>query len=94
MGAESQILPLALAVYIGFALMGFFTAITRDLVLPILSPLVSTEAGIAKWYVQIGSVKLNIGDVIVQMLNILIVFFVVSFTLPFIREYIPVAGRR
>lgn len=94
MGAESQILPLALAVYVGFALMNFFSAVARDLVLPVLSPLVSTDSGVAKWYVQVGSVKLNIGDVIVQTLNLLVVFFVISFTLPYIREYIPVAGRR
>lgn len=94
MAIESQVLPMALAIYIGFALMGFFSAIARDLVLPVLSPLASAESGVGKLNVQIGSVKLNIGDVIVQTINLMVVFFVVSFALPYIREYVPVAGRR
>ena len=38
--------------------------------------------------------KLNIGDVIVQTLNLVVVFMVVSFLLPYLKEYVPVAGRR
>jgi hypothetical protein len=44
--------------------------------------------------VQLGGIKLNIGDVIVQTLNLVVVFMVVSFLLPYLKEYVPVAGRR
>ena len=66
----------------------------RDLVLPLLSPVASTEDGLSKLVVQLGGIKLNIGDVIVQTLNLVVVFMVVSFLLPYLKEYVPVAGRR
>ena len=94
MAAESQVLTFALAIYVGFTLSAFFNSLARDIVLPLMSPLASTESGIAKLYIQFGSAKINIGDVIVNTINLLVVFAVVSFVLPYIREYVPSAGRR
>lgn len=94
MTAQNQVFTFALAIYVGFTLMSFFNALTRDLVLPLISPLASSANGIATLNIQFGSIKLNIGDVIVQTLNLLLVFAVVSYALPYIREYVPVAGRR
>ena len=93
-GVEHQVLVVALGIHVGMVLIKFFDAITRDLVLPMLSPLASSEEGVAKLIIQIGSIKLNVGDVIVQTMNMLIAFGVVYFTLPYIKEYIPIAGRR
>jgi large-conductance mechanosensitive channel len=93
-GVEHQVLVIALAIHAGMILTKFFDALTRDLVLPMLSPVASSEEGFAKYIIQIGSVKLNIGDVIVQTMNMLIAFGVVYFTLPYIKEYVPIAGRR
>ena len=94
MAVDNQVLTFAVAIYLGTSLMQFFNAIVRDLVLPVLSPLASVDGGISKLVVQVGPIKLNIGDVIVQTLNLLIVFAVVSLALPYLREYVPVAGRR
>jgi hypothetical protein len=93
-GVENQVLVFALAIHAGFILSNFFNALTRDLILPLVSPLASSEGGISKLVVQIGSIKLNIGDVIVQTMNLFIAFGVVYFTLPYVKEYVPVAGRR
>lgn len=90
-GVENQVLVFALAIHAGMILSNFFNAITRDLVLPLLSPVATEEA---KLVVQIGSIKFNIGDVIVQTMNLLIAFAVVYVTLPYVKEYVPVAGRR
>lgn len=94
MAAESQVLTFALAIYVGLTLTAFFTSLSRDIVLPLLSPLASTEAGIAKLYIQFGNSKINIGDVIVNTINLIVLFAVISFVLPYIRDYIPTAGRR
>jgi large-conductance mechanosensitive channel len=94
MAAESQVLTFALAIYVGLTLTSFFNSLSRDIVLPLLSPLASTEAGIAKLYIQFGNSKINIGDVIVNTINLVVLFAVISFVLPYIREYIPTAGRR
>jgi large-conductance mechanosensitive channel len=91
---DNQVLTFSVAIYVGFTLMQFFNAVVRDLALPLLSPLASAEAGVGKLVVNIGTVKLNIGDVLVQTVNLLIVFAVVSYLLPYLKEYVPVAGRR
>jgi len=93
-GPENQVLVFALAIQVGLILSNFFNALTRDLFLPLLSPLASAEGGVSKLVIQIGSVKLNVGDVIVQTMNLLISFAVIYFALPYVREYVPVAGRR
>jgi large-conductance mechanosensitive channel len=94
MAVENQIVVFAVAIYAGTLLSHFFTAVMRDLVLPLLSPVASTEGGIAKLHVQLGSIKLNVGDVIVHTLNLVIALTVVSMVLPYIKDYVPVAGRR
>jgi large-conductance mechanosensitive channel len=92
--ADNQVLVFAIAIYAGTLLSQFFTAVMRDLVLPMLSPAASTENGISKFVIQLGSIKLNIGDVIVHSLNLVIAFAVVSYLVPYLKEYVPVAGRR
>jgi large-conductance mechanosensitive channel len=92
--ADNQVLTFAVAIFIGMSLTKFFNALIRDLVLPVLSPLASSEGDVAKLVVVIGGIKLNVGDVIVQVVNLGIVFAVVSFALPYLKEYVPVAGRR
>jgi len=92
--ADNQVLTFAVAIFIGMSLTKFFNALIRDLVLPVLSPLASSEGDVAKLVVVIGGIKLNIGDVIVRVVNLGIVFAVVSFALPYLKEYVPVAGRR
>jgi large-conductance mechanosensitive channel len=93
-GLENKILTYSCSIYIGLFITGFFNAFTRDILLPLLSPLASSEAGVSKLVIQFGSIKLNIGDVIVQLINLLIAVSVVYFTLPYLKEYVPIAGRR
>jgi large-conductance mechanosensitive channel len=94
MAVDNQVLVFAAAIYIGSVLSQFFTAIIRDIMLPLASPFASSEGGVSKLIVSLGPIKLNIGDVIVHTLNLLTAFTVVSFVLPYLREYVPVAGRR
>lgn len=91
---DNQLITFAVAIYVGMSLTKFFNAVIRDLVLPLLSPLASADGDVAKLVVQIGGIKLNIGDLLVQGVNLAIVFMVVSFALPYLKEYVPVAGRR
>ena len=92
---EGSTMTLAVAFYLGFALSTFFGAITRDLVTPVIAGIFpGVEQGLDKITVSIGPVKLNIGDAIGATLNLAIAFFVISMTLPYIRAYSPVGGRR
>jgi len=95
MNTDTTILTFAVAIYIGGALKDFFQAITRDLVTPIIAGLFpGAQASLDKVIITVGGVKLNIGDAISATLNLMIAYLVVSLTLPYIRVYAPVGGRR
>lgn len=92
---DSNTFGLAVAIYLGFAMSTFFGSITRDLITPIITGIFpGVEKGLDKITVSIGPVKLNIGDAIGATLNLAIAFFVLYVTLPLIRSYAPVGGRR
>jgi large-conductance mechanosensitive channel len=91
----TAITTFAVAIYIGMVLHKFFDSITKDLVTPIIAAAVpGAQQTLDKITIQLGPVKLAIGDVIAATLQVLIAYFVVSMTLPFLREYAPVGGRR
>jgi len=95
MTTNGTILTFAVAIYVGSALKDFFGAITKDLVAPFLAALFPTaQQSLDKIVIQVGPVKLSIGDAIGAVLNLAIALVVVSFTLPYIREYSPVKGGR
>jgi hypothetical protein len=94
MAVENQVLTFALAVHAGLVLKSFFDALMLDIVLPLLSPLAKVESGVTKLVIQVGTVKINIGDAIAQTLHLITVFAVISFVMPYIKEYVPIAGRR
>lgn len=93
MSSQSTILTFAVAIFVGGALKDFFNAVNRDLVAPIISAFIpGAQQSLEKITLQLGPVKLNIGDAISATLTLAIALFVVSFTLPYIREYSPVRG--
>lgn len=85
----------AVAIYIGMVLHKFFDSFTKGLVTPFLAAAIpGAQQTLDKYTVQLGPVKLEVGDVISATLNLVIAYFVVSLTLPYIREYAPLGGRR
>jgi large-conductance mechanosensitive channel len=93
--SDMTVMTFAVAIYIGTALSQFFSAITRDLITPVIAGLLpGAEKSLDKIVINVGPVKLNVGDAIGATLNLLIAFFVVSMTLPYIKAYTPVGGRR
>ena len=72
----------------------FFSALTRDIILPLLAPTSSIQDGVTKLQIQFGSIKINIGDVIAQLINLVVAFALIYFTYPLLKEYVPVVGRR
>jgi large-conductance mechanosensitive channel len=95
MAYDSTVLTFAVAIYIGSALKEFFGAITRDLVTPFIAAVIpNTQQTLDKITVQIGPVKLNIGDLISATLNLFVAYLIVTLTMPYVREYIPVGTGR
>jgi large-conductance mechanosensitive channel len=95
MDGSTSVLTIAVGLYVGMSLSQFFTAITRDLVTPILAGLFpGVQQSVDKVVVQIGTVKINVGDAIAATMNLLIALLVVNITLPYVRTYAPIGGRR
>ena len=95
MNSETTVMTFAVAIYIGFALAQFFGAITRDLITPVIAGVFpGVEKSLGKVVITIGSVKLEVGDAISATLNLMIAYFVVSLTLPYVRTYAPIGGRK
>jgi large-conductance mechanosensitive channel len=89
------VLTIAVGLYIGLTLSQFFTSIIRDLVTPFLVALFpGVQSTVDKFVVQLGPVKLSIGDAIAATINLLVAWIVVSMTLPYIKSYAPIGGRR
>lgn len=86
---------IAVAMYVGMVFNKFFDSVTKDLVTPIIAVAIpGAQQTLEKITIQVGPVKIAIGDVISSSLQVLIAFFVVSMTLPFLKEYAPFGGRR
>lgn len=95
MDGSTSVTTIAVAIYIGAALFKFFDALTRDLVTPVLAGLFpGATQTIDKVTIQVGPIKLSIGDAVGAALNLMIAYVVVSVALPYIKTYAPIGGRR
>jgi large-conductance mechanosensitive channel len=95
MDSSTSLTTIAVAIYMGGALYKFFDSLTRDLVTPVIAGLFpGATQTIDKITIQVGPIKLNIGDAIGATLNLMIAYLVVSMTLPYIKTYAPIGGRR
>ena len=89
------IMTFAVAIFLGSAVSQFFGAVSRDLVSPIIAGIFpGAQAGIEKWVVQLGPVKLAVGDALSATVNLAIALLVVYLTLPYVRAYSPIRGGR
>ena len=92
---NADLMTIAVAFYLGSALSQFFTAITRDLVTPVIAGVFpGVQQSVDKIVVSLGPVKLNVGDAIGAVMNLAIAYLVVSMTLPYVRSYAPMGGKR
>jgi len=93
--SEMTVMTFAVAIFLGSAVSQFFTAMSKDLVAPVIGGLFpGAQAGLEKWSVQIGPVKLGLGDALSATVNLAIAILVVYMTLPYIRTYSPIRGGR
>jgi large-conductance mechanosensitive channel len=92
MSPETYLLTLSVAFFMGSALSNFFMAFSRDIVMPILAALFgsSNERDVDKFYITIGdNKKLLVGDLLSSFFHIILAYFIVSMTLPYIRQFSP-----
>lgn len=93
MSSPSLLLTFAVAIFVGSALKDFFQAIITDLVTPFLSVLLpDAQHTVQGLVVQVGPVKLKVGDAIGATATLAIAVLVVAVTLPYLKAYAPLRG--
>jgi hypothetical protein len=93
--AQSLLLTFAVAMFVGSALKDFFQSFITNLVTPFLVVLFpSAQQTVGGLVVDIGPVKLKVGDAIAATATLFIALFVAAVAMPMLKEYSPVQGGR
>jgi large-conductance mechanosensitive channel len=93
MDSRRLLLTIAIAIVIGGALKDFFSSITHGLVAPLIAAAFpSVQSTVTGLVIQVGPVKLQVGEVIGATATLLIALLVVSLALPYIKAYAPIKG--
>jgi large-conductance mechanosensitive channel len=83
-----DIIILTAAFYLGSVVSTFFKALSEGIITPILSPAAAAGKGVTEFKVVVGGVTLNIGEVVASLVNLIISFIVVVFTVGLLRTYV------
>jgi hypothetical protein len=82
-----DIIIITAAIYLGSVVSKFFTALSEGLVAPIVAPALAAGKGITEAQVTVGGVTLKIGQVVASLIDLIISFIVVVFTIGMLRTY-------
>jgi large-conductance mechanosensitive channel len=95
MSQNSMLLTFAVAIFVGSALKDFFTAFTRDIMMPWVSLIFpdfqQTVGGIV---LELGPVKLKVGDAIGAGGALVTALVLAAVAFPLLKEYSPIQGGR
>ena len=83
-----DIIILTAAFYLGSVVSKFFTSLTDGVLTPLLAPAVSAEKGVSSFTVKVGSANLKVGQVLVDLINLIVSFVIVIFTIGLLRQYV------
>jgi len=83
-----DIIILTAAFYLGNVVSKFFGSLVDGVITPLLAPAVSAEKGVSSFVVKVGSANLKVGQVVIDLLNLIVSFVVVVFTVGLLRTYI------
>ena len=75
------------AIYLGSVVAKFFTALSEGIIAPILAPAAAAGKGVAAYTVTIGGATLKIGELISSLVQLIISFILVVFTIGILRTY-------
>lgn len=82
-----DIIILTAAIYLGTVVSKFFTALSDGIITPILAPAASAGKGVSEYTVSAGGVTLKIGEVLSALVQLIVSFVLVVFTIGVLRTY-------
>jgi len=83
-----DIIILTAAFYLGSVVSKFFGSLTDGIIMPLLAPAVAAEKGVSAFTVKFGSTNLKIGQALVDLINLIVSFVIVVFTIGLLRTYV------
>lgn len=92
--AQSLLLTFAVAIFVGSALKDFFQSFITNLVMPFLVVLFPGGKGMGDFVLEIGPIKLKVGDALAAAGTLIVALFVAAMAMPWLKEYSPVQGGR
>ena len=75
------------AIYLGSVVSKFFTALSDGVIAPILAPAAAAGKGVSAYTVTIGGATLKIGELVSALVQLIISFIIVVFTIGILRTY-------
>ena len=82
-----DIIILTAAFYLGSVVSKFFTALSDGIITPILAPAAAAGKGVTDYQIVVGGVTLKIGEVLTALVQLVISFILVVFTIGVLRTY-------
>ena len=92
--AQSLLLTFAVAIFVGNALKDFFNALIANIVMPFLAVFLPSVKGVGDFVLEIGPIKLKVGDALAAGGTLVVALFVAALAMPYLKEYSPVQGGR
>lgn len=82
-----DIIIITAAIYLGSVVSNFFKSLSDGIVTPILAPAAAAGKGVSEYKITAAGVTLNVGAVISALVQLIVSFVVVIFTIGVLRTY-------
>ena len=83
-----DIIILTASFYLGTVVATFFKALSDGIITPLLAPAAAAGKGVSEFHVTMGGVTLKIGEVLSALINLVLSFAFVVFTIGILRHYV------
>jgi large-conductance mechanosensitive channel len=83
-----DIIILTAAFYLGSVVAAFFKSLNDGILVPLLAPAASAGKGVTALTIKVGSAELKVGAVIGDLVNLIVSFALVVFTIGLLRSYV------
>jgi len=83
-----DIIILTASFYLGSVVAAFFKSLNDGILVPLLAPAVAAGKGVSTLSIKVGSADLKVGNVIAELVNLIVSFVLVVFTIGLLRTYV------
>ena len=84
---NKDIIILTAAFYLGSVVAKFFAALSEGIIAPLLAPAYAAGKGITEAQISVGGVTLKVGAVLAALVDLIVSFVLVVFTIGILRTY-------